>query len=99
MIYCLSSDFQICNTVFFFFINLFIYLILKFLAAFGLRCCARGFSSCSERGLLFVVVHGLLLLRSTGSRRAEDSVTVARKLSCCDSQALELRLSSCATQA
>ena len=40
----------------------FIYLfILKFLAALGLRCCARAFSSCSERGLLFVAVHGLLI--------------------------------------
>ena len=27
----------------------------------GLRCCTRAFSSCSERGLLFVVVHGLLI--------------------------------------
>ena len=38
--------------------NLFIYL---FLAALGLRCCAQAFSSCSEWGLLFVVVHGLLV--------------------------------------
>ena len=36
---------------------LFIYL---FLAALGLRCCARAFSSCGEWGLLFVVVRGLL---------------------------------------
>ena len=46
------------------FIYLFIYLFLKFylfLAALGLRCCAQPFSSCSERGLLFVVVHGLLI--------------------------------------
>ena len=43
---------------FFFFINLFIYL---FLAALGLHCCALAFSSCSERGLLFVVVHGFSL--------------------------------------
>ena len=37
-----------------------IYLFL-FLAALGLRCCAWAFSSCGERGLLFVVVHGLLI--------------------------------------
>ena len=43
----------------FFKINLFIYL---FLAALGLRCCARAFSSCGERGLLFVAVHGLLIV-------------------------------------
>ena len=36
----------------------FIYL---FLAALGLRCCARAFSSCGEWGLLFVAVHGLLI--------------------------------------
>ena len=26
------------------------------------RCCARAFSNCGERGLLFVVVHGLLIV-------------------------------------
>ena len=31
-----------------------------FLAALGLHCCAQAFSSCGKRGLLFVVVHGLL---------------------------------------
>ena len=36
----------------------FVYL---FLAALGLRCCAQAFSSCSERGLLFVAVRGLLV--------------------------------------
>ena len=30
-----------------------------FLAALGLRCCVRAFSSSSERGLLFVAEHGL----------------------------------------
>ena len=38
-----------------------IYLIYLFLAALGVRCCAWPFSSCRERGLLFVVVHGLLI--------------------------------------
>ena len=38
--------------------NLFIYL---FLAVLGLCCCARAFSSCGERGLLFVVVPRLLI--------------------------------------
>ena len=40
------------------FLKIFIYL---FLAVFGLRCCTRVFSSCGERGLLFVAVHGLLI--------------------------------------
>ena len=43
----------------FFFFQL-IYFIYLFLAALGLRCCARAFSSCGERGLLFVAVCGLL---------------------------------------
>ena len=48
-----------CNLFFFF--KLFIYLFI--LAALGLRlsCCMRVFSSCSERGLLFVAVCGLLI--------------------------------------
>ena len=32
------------------------------MAALGLRCCVRAFSSCREWGLLFVAVHGLLLV-------------------------------------
>ena len=31
------------------------------MAALGLHCCARASSSCRERGLLFVVVCGLLI--------------------------------------
>ena len=38
----------------YFFLNL-------FLAALGLRCCTGAFSSHGEQGLLFVVVHGLLI--------------------------------------
>ena len=40
--------------LFFFFFNL-------FLVVLGLRCCAGDFSSCSERGLLLVAVHRLLI--------------------------------------
>ena len=49
--FCLSNSF-------FFFLIYFIYL---FLAVLGLCCCARAFSSCGERGLLFVVVRGFLI--------------------------------------
>ena len=42
----------------FFFFNKFTYL---FLAALGLHCCTRAFSSCVERALLCVVVRGLLI--------------------------------------
>ena len=66
----------------------FIYL---FLALLGLHCCARAFSSCSERGLLFVVVQGLLI--AVASRcgawalGTQASVVVARGLSSCGSWA------------
>ena len=39
---------------------LFFYFFL-FLAELGLCCCTRAFSSCGERGLLFVAVHRLLI--------------------------------------
>ena len=38
-----------------------LFLFLFFLAVLGLRCCARAFSSCGERGLLFVAMHMLLI--------------------------------------
>ena len=37
-----------------------IYIFNLFLAALGLRCCARAFSSCGELGLLFVAVASLV---------------------------------------
>ena len=37
----------------------FIYLFI--LAVLGLSCCGRAFSSCGERGLLFIAVRGLLI--------------------------------------
>ena len=40
------------------FIYLFIYL---FMAVLGLHCCVQAFSSCGERGLLFVALRGLLV--------------------------------------
>ena len=82
------------------FFNKFIYL---FLAALGLRCCTWAFSSCSERGLLFVVVHGLLIAVASrcGAQAlsARASVVVAHGVSSCGSRALERRLSSCGSQA
>ena len=80
---------------FFFLINLFIY----FLAVLGLRCCARAFSSCSKRELLFVAVCGLLIAEASlccGAQAlgAQASVGVVHGLSGCGSRALEHRLSS-----
>ena len=37
---------------------------ILFLAALGLRCCVRAFSSCGEQGLLFIVVHGFIVVAS-----------------------------------
>ena len=43
-----------------FYFNLFVFLF--FVAVLGLCCCVRAFSSCSEWGLLFVAVQGLLIV-------------------------------------
>ena len=60
---------------------------LLFLAALGLHCCVQAFSSCSEWGLLFVAVRGLLLPVASlccgaWALGARASVVVAHGLSC-----------------
>ena len=65
--------------VFFFFL---IYLL--FLAVLGLRFCARAFSSCGERGPLFIAVRGPLTVAA--SLVAEHRLQM-RRLSSCGSQA------------
>ena len=40
---------------------LFFKFIYLFVAVLGLRCCTWAFSTCGERGLLFVAVYGLLI--------------------------------------
>ena len=54
-------------------------LFFSFLAALGLLCCTRDFSSCSERGLLFIAVFGLLIavasLVEQGSRASVIAAT------------------------
>ena len=39
-----------------------IYLYVLFLAALGLYCYVRALSSCGEKALLFIVVHGHLIV-------------------------------------
>ena len=67
--------------------SLFIYYL--FLAALGLHCCPRAFSSCSERGLLIIAVRGLLVVVASRCRtRAlgmRASVVVAHGFSSCGS--------------
>ena len=48
-----------CNAVFLKY--KFIYFIYLVLAVLGLRCCMQDFSRCGEQGLLFDVVHVLLI--------------------------------------
>ena len=50
--------------MYFIFFNFYLFIYL-FLAALGLHCCVRAFSSCGERGLLFLAVHGLLIAVAT----------------------------------
>ena len=55
-----------------------------FLSALGLRYCAQASSSCGERGLLFVVVRGLLIAVASRCRAwalgTQASVVAARGL-------------------
>ena len=66
---------------FFFFFFLFIYLFLDVL---GLSFCARAFSSCGERGPLFIAVRGPLTVAA--SLVAENKLQT-RRLSSCGSRA------------
>ena len=81
---------------------LFIYFL--FLAALGLCCCAWVFYSCGEQGLLFIALHGLLVV--VASLVAEHGLQVHGlqqlwhvSFSSCGSRALERRLSSCGARA
>ena len=90
--------------VFFLTLNLFPFFYFLFLAALGLRCSAWAFSSCGERGLLFIAVRRLLIVMAfscCGARAlgAQASVVVARGLSSCGPWALERRLSRCCARA
>ena len=55
---CAASPHMTCHLSYLFLI----YFTYLFLGALGLRCCTRAFSSCGERGLLFVVVSGLVIV-------------------------------------
>ena len=72
--FCMCSFNKILFLFYYFFIHL-LYFIYLFLAA-GLRCCVRAFSSCGERGLLFIVVRGLLI--AVASLVAEHGLQVPR---------------------
>ena len=48
-----------CLSPFFFFFSFIV--IYLFLAVLGLRCCMQAFSSCGERGLLFIALASLVM--------------------------------------
>ena len=72
--------------------------LVLFLAVLGFCCCVWAFSSCSEQGLLFLVVHHAGF-SCCGARVLRASVVAARGLGSCGSRALESRFSSCGTRA
>ena len=79
----LASEIEMlpCNTCAFFFFNIYL-----FLAALGLCYCARAFSRCSEWGLLFAAVRGLLIavafLVTDHGLQSTALVVVVHGLSC-----------------
>ena len=56
------------------------------MAVLGLHFCARAFSSCRERGPLFIAVRGLLTIAAAASLVAEHRLQM-RRLSSCGSRA------------
>ena len=64
-----------------FFKNKFIYFIYLFLAALGLRCWARAFSSCGDQGLLFIAVRRLLIMVASLVRSMHSGCAAFRSCS------------------
>ena len=58
------------------FFKIYLFYLFLFFAVLGLCCCARAFSSCSKQGLLFVVVHWLLI--AVASLVAEHGLQACR---------------------
>ena len=83
--YILFSDqklilYLLHHLLFFFFFKDFLLFIYLFLAVLGLRFCARAFSSCGERGPLFIAVRGPLTV--VASLVAEHRLQMHRLSSC-----------------
>ena len=70
--------------IYFYFFYFLIFKIYLFMAVLGLRFCARAFSSCGERGPLFIAVRGPLTIEA--SLVAEHRLQT-RRLSSCGSRA------------
>ena len=76
-----KSSFFFLNFWVYLFIYLFIYL---FMAVLGLRFCVRAFSSCGERGPLFIAVRGPLTIAAS---LVVEHRLQTRRLSNCGSRA------------
>ena len=88
---------------YFFKIKFIVAIVKIFLVVLGLSCCARVFSSCTERGCLLDVMGRLLIAMASFAAKyrlsgARASVVAACGLSRCIVRALESRLSSCGAQ-
>ena len=53
---------SLCSNVSLFYKKIIYFYFYLFLAVLGLCCCAWAFSSCVKQGLLFVAMHGLLIV-------------------------------------
>ena len=71
---------KIIYYLFIYFKKSFKLIIYLFLAVLGLRFCARAFSSCGERGLLFIAVRGPLTVAA--SLVAEHGLRMRRRSRC-----------------
>ena len=79
-LYSLLWGMSVLFLMIFFFFNFYLFIYL-FLAVLGLCFCARAFSSCSERGPLFIAVRGPLTIAA--SLAAEHRLQSRRFSSCC----------------
>ena len=79
---------KVLSSYFYFSGDSFAFFLFLFLAVLGLRFCARAFSSCGERGPLFIAVRGPLTI--VASLVAEHRLQT-RSLSSCGSRAQLLR--------
>ena len=79
-----DQDLPIAFNCYIFYPTLFFFIFYLFMAVLGLRFWARAFSSCGERGPLFIVVSGPLTI--VASLVAEHRLQ-ARRLSSCGSRA------------
>ena len=91
---CLFLFGLVCSFILFYFVYLFVFFFFyKFIylfifAVLGLRFCVRAFSSCGERGPLFIAVRGPLAIAAS---LVVEHRLQTRRLSSCGSRAQLIR--------